>query len=250
MRHLFLFGLVYAALQSTALAQDQRWYQIELLFFRNLSAASQFEEQWPTSIKLTLPALSYEIPDSSGADSGQVQHLQVYEAAAMEVGDWGGPPRTTAAVGSNASGPSPTLEYVGVAPGSGDLANARARLNQRRDFRVLGYQVWRQRLKSDARPLVFHVEAGDVYGTQAELEGTISISLKHYLHVDADLWWADYGDGAPPGQAVPEGTTQGGSMRVAHLKEDRRMRSAQTHYLDHPLIGALIRITPASGPGG
>ena len=33
-------------------------------------------------------------------------------------------------------------------------------------------------------------------------------------------------------------------IRVVTLRQTRRMRSMETHYIDHPSIGILIRIEP------
>lgn len=230
MRNALLLGLTLIALHTPGQAQDVRWYQIEALFFRNLSPAAQFEEQWPTSVGLTLPATSYEMPAPGAGAPGR---LTPYQGNGLQ-----------APAGTD-SGPAPALDYVPVAAGGGELAGALGALNRSGSFRVIDYRIWRQALKADARPLYLHIAAGDHAGDDVELEGYIGFSLKRYLHIESDLWWVDLGHPA----AADDTPTAAGPMRVAHLRENRRMRSAETHYLDHPLIGMLIRITPADGPG-
>jgi hypothetical protein len=36
--------------------------------------------------------------------------------------------------------------------------------------------------------------------------------------------------------------------RVVSMRQHRKMRSSELHYLDHPLLGLLIQITPYEPP--
>ena len=103
---------------------------------------------------------------------------------------------------------------------------------------------------------------------QAALDGTVRVHRARYLHVQADLLYyrpMDSDAGAP----VPAG---GGSAqapladspdtalieqllaeedvatRLFRLTESRRMRSAELHYLDHPLFGMLVEAWPVELP--
>ncbi len=94
------------------------------------------------------------------------------------------------------------------------------------------------------------------------LDGTVTIRLARYLHIDADLIWhrteqarEDVQPGLPTGETPQEEEpieiTMDGSpitpelrMRGYRLKESRRMRSKELHYLDHPVYGILALITP------
>ena len=63
-----------------------------------------------------------------------------------------------------------------------------------------------------------------------------------YLHVDTELWWREIEPGSASAQ--DDSPTTG---RVAYLNEKRRLRSGEVHYLDHPLIGVMLRISPVGG---
>ena len=93
-----------------------------------------------------------------------------------------------------------------------------------------------------------------------QLDGSINISLGRFLHIDTDLLYH-----APVEQVFTEkGSQQSGSakLRLAqqnageaqifdqlqgfHLKAHRKTRSKQTQFIDHPLFGVIVRITPVA----
>ncbi|OAN18803.1 hypothetical protein A3K86_04980 [Photobacterium jeanii] len=96
-----------------------------------------------------------------------------------------------------------------------------------------------------------------------ELDGKLQVYVQHYLFVDADL------DLREPGRREvivgaetqdPENLLLDGNVQVGHLQEvtkrveveeflkgfrftqTRRMKSSETHYLDHPLMGMIIQV--------
>ncbi|MCP5141857.1 MAG: hypothetical protein H6926_05695 [Chromatiales bacterium] len=86
-----------------------------------------------------------------------------------------------------------------------------------------------------------------------QLDGTLTLVLGRYLHLYTDLInrrllapgslvFAD-GGAAPTydnGQALA-------SFRV---REHRKMRSKELHYIDHPILGILVKATPVELPAG
>ncbi len=97
--------------------------------------------------------------------------------------------------------------------------------------------------------------------------GTITLSVERYLHLasdliyrqpvtqhtavpipDLDLWYdRPYATlHEPQGPAYQLDTWQ--AMRGFRLKESRRMRSTEIHYLDNPFMGLVVVITPVELP--
>ena len=70
------------------------------------------------------------------------------------------------------------------------------------------------------------------------MRGTVKVSVARYLHVELDLLYRRSGDDAA---VAPEGTPT-----WFRLESERRMRSRELHYVDHPLFGVLMRITPSA----
>ncbi|MEE4248965.1 MAG: CsiV family protein [Alcanivoracaceae bacterium] len=67
-----------------------------------------------------------------------------------------------------------------------------------------------------------------------ELQGALRFHLSRYLHIEPLLW---YGSDSSDGQRI-----------WGKIDQKRRMRSEELHYLDHPLFGLLVRITPWQHP--
>lgn len=66
--------------------------------------------------------------------------------------------------------------------------------------------------------------------TQPEFQGMLRLHLARYLHVEPQLWFA---------------SSSAENQRFwVKIDQARRMRSDELHYLDHPLFGLLLRLTP------
>ncbi|MGK0173549.1 MAG: hypothetical protein ACI9W2_005297, partial [Gammaproteobacteria bacterium] len=64
----------------------------------------------------------------------------------------------------------------------------------------------------------------------ATVDGSIRVWRTRYLHIDADLLYRLGYDGNGPGEF--------------RMEQHRRMRSRELHFLDHPMFGVLIYISP------
>ena len=97
--------------------------------------------------------------------------------------------------------------------------------------------------------------------------GTVTLSVERYLHIatdliyrqaitqhkpipvpDLELWY----DRPYPTLHEPQGPAfqqaEWQAVRGFQLKESRRMRSTEIHYLDHPFMGMVVVITPVELP--
>ncbi len=129
----------------------------------------------------------------------------------------------------DAEAPSPAAPPSILAAAANDLAKDGR-------FRILAYYSWIQAAdaKSASKPIRLR-------GTHAknpdELAGTMRLYLSRYLHLDLNL---DYEE-----KTVDGGLFSGGSGMITYrINEQRRVKSQETHYFDHPKFGALIRLTP------
>ncbi len=90
----------------------------------------------------------------------------------------------------------------------------------------LTHMLWRQPAVSRSNATPIHVSGKTKTGN---VTGTAKVSVKRYLHLDLDLL-LETSNGPAPG--------------YFRMQAHRRMRSGVLHYIDHPIMGALVRITP------
>lgn len=115
------------------------------------------------------------------------------------------------------------------------LAEEAARLRRARDFRVLGHLAWRQPFVAGEPAIPIAVSWSEPGSNELRLAGNVGVYLRRYLHVEFDLAWLE----ERLLDAFGEQT-----LRWAPIEQSRRMRSGETHYVDHPRVGALVHITP------
>jgi hypothetical protein len=99
-------------------------------------------------------------------------------------------------------------------------------LDQDGHYRVLAHQHWQQTI--DAKTVAKPVRV--MATNPAELEGTIRFFMSRHLHLDVNLLFRDVAAGS-------------GNV-VYRLNEQRKLKSQETHYFDHPRLGVLIRVMP------
>jgi hypothetical protein len=128
------------------------------------------------------------------------------------------------------------------------LAGAAQALRSAGGYRVLAHLGWRQPGFAERQSRAVRIEAGPTLtlpgfqetGTDLrsahQLEGTVRLIRSRFLHLDADIMLHRPAGGADGAESF-------------RLTERRRMRSGELHYLDHPTLGMLVRVTPYERPG-
>ena len=144
-------------------------------------------------------------------------------------------------------------------------------------YRFLKHLIWQQAMLPEEAQDYIYIRGGNSYPLeddvtlmsmssvsatktdleplgQNELEGIIRIHLSRYLHIKTDLWFTQFVqndageckiDESPEDAEKPLPPKLGYTPLIHFdLKQNRRMRSNELHYLDHPRFGMLIRITP------
>lgn len=285
-----------------------RYFQFEVLVFRNLDKAAQHEEKWPTQRDLKRPDNAVDLDQMvaqaeadqadttagstaagttppASSDSGMPPADAGPASAQPIAANSGAPPATqtagpsnAAADGNPAAAPTQPLPDIAAVPANERMLDTiRRRLQRSGRFDVLYYQAWRQTLTGDDPGIPYHITGGIHYGNDYELDGYLTFSLRRYLHLDADLWLTDFATGTDTDSGgwslgAEENNDNGWQLgntsdngrfrsqyydmlsehhlivQTAHLDEHRRMRSSQLNYLDHPLFGVLVLITPVQPP--
>lgn len=143
--------------------------------------------------------------------------------------------------------------------------------------KVLYHQSWLEPIQSkkraSAHSLTLSLENED--DPVIKINGELTLYRSRYLHIDTDFYVQHY-DKTTPNQTIEneqENTVQETAsttnplnaiinneqsnknmeqatvltpIRAAQIKLSRRMRSNELHYIDHPMLGIVIKTTPVS----
>jgi hypothetical protein len=222
---------------------EENWYQVEVLVFARKSPASN--EYWRLDRQPDLNRAALILPDRD--EPVLPDHVDDIDRHAGALGAW--------RVLDNSALP---------------LKDMAERLDKAGD-RILLHRSWRQPIRERARAFPVLVEGGNTVpmirpeaessaalpvtgmdasgafatlpaldlsdepeAVQRELQGALRFHLSRFLHVESNLWFNT--------------TSADGRRFWVRIDQSRRMRSEELHYLDHPLFGLLIRVTPWKHP--
>jgi hypothetical protein len=279
------------------------WYQVEFIVFKNLNNNARQQEQWPSQKQLTLTKdtqslnallniplpralqaakeadelalLQQEMTKPSSPKASSVRTDEDAIDATTALID----PDTIAdkTIGKNTlektpddeklqaikAEPAPVAAFIPALAEQLVLKNQAKQLKYNSNYKVIYHGAWQQQL-SDGQPMTSFRLAVEIDGN--ELDGTINIIRKRYLHVAADLWMHEIANNnfeintalkqqkhrSVDNKSVltAENVTTNGqvieAIEYARLFKRERMKSNELHYIDHPLMGMLIQITPSN----
>jgi Peptidoglycan-binding protein, CsiV len=111
------------------------------------------------------------------------------------------------------------------------LADEALKISDSKEYKVLIHTAWRQTGLDKQAAFPVHITSSNSEPDQnsSYIEGDVTLVMSRYLHVSGDLTYYK----AESGGYVPY-----------PVKFDRRMKSRETHYIDHPMIGVLVLTTP------
>lgn len=240
MRYFILcFTFIFSFLSNTTAAvfqEEVKYYDVEILLFENLKSNQNNSETWPTSIE-------FKVPENS------------------------------LFIGSPYPGPipsqyNPRFTFKPIKSSTYQLQDEAKALTEHEDYRVIYHRSWRQpgMNKDDAisvqierniprLPYVSVVNQEDLEETSNydriinqrlpkmnNLKGLINIRLSRYLHIETDLQYTQHIILKNKEESDPSFDEI--KPQVYQLKQKRKMRSKELHYLDNPKLGLLVYITP------
>ena len=253
-------SLLLAANYAVAEEEEpqERWFQIEILAFKNPTTKVDNPEVWPAFSQIEHPEDYIELRNSN-------RNLSLSEPLSSTridefIND-----------GSLSSFRALSSEHY-------QLRGERNRLDAQDGYQVLFHDVWNQPVPNREEVIPIRLEGGEQYGRQYEFQGYINLYVERYLHLAADLHLTEFKISEDPFSVIetPELTLpslqpptteddftsllndnspfinidlEGSdefyvSVADIELKENRRMRSREIHYFDNPKFGVLVYITP------
>ena len=198
--------------------------QVELIVFQHTLASSLREEQWPSHPALPVIDNAIELqqyyPGYSDFNSFETE-VQAFQLL-------------------------PASEFK--------LAKEEKKLNAQKDYNILLHLSWKQPVETGKSAVPVHITnieddiSYDEHSSNIKkIDGTVTISKKNYLNFQANLSLKLPLDDIK--SEVPAQFIDKKDSAVFHLLQTRKMRPNEMHYLDHPLFGVLVLMTPVELPG-
>lgn len=209
-----LFGIVGLLQPLTGVAASM--YQIEIIVFSRPGGG--YEEHSASALGLRYPS--------------RLSTLQQAPADATSVGSYQ------------------------LLPATARLLNNEEVALAKRGFPILFHGAWRQSVDTATRATAVLVPGGRSVGNHRELEGYVTLSAESYLHINVNLWLSQF---SVPGNTTtdpiilptPDGiadinTTEAPTSvsKLFVLQQQRKLRSGELHYFDHPRFSALVMVKP------
>lgn len=242
-----LISVLFILLANNSFAEDMRYYDVEIVIIENLDESQRTSENWPLQVNLTLPEKIITLGQPFNKE-WLPQEVDLKESYKL----------------LNSSHYQLTAELEKIA--------------ESETQRVIFHTAWRQPGldKNLSLPVYFKREipappvienenqtqenieseqSTESLKTPSILEGILRVTLARYLHLEAELTLQNKIPELAPSDN-PFSVLDNENVRkelqkqgVIHLKQDRRrIRSNELHYLDHPVLGILVRMTPHKKP--
>jgi len=231
--------LFFLLINNSFAEDDMRYYDIEVVIIENLSKQAKNAENWPLQVNLT-------------------QAEKTVQLGQPVLSKW------------LPKGVDLKSSYKVLRKESYQLMDEVKKISESKTQRVIFHTTWRQPGldKNLALPIYFKreipappvIENEQTQNTEDEsletntapsiLEGILRVTLARYLHLEAELTFQKK---LPPITlsdnpfSVLDNEEERNKIQqqgVIHLKQKRRrVRSNELHYVDHPVLGILVRIT-------
>jgi hypothetical protein len=161
-----------------------------------------------------------ETPESWGVEVAEdsAQQLDIPEDDPSEPAT---PPPTTAA--------PPVASFPALPASKMKLTAIEETLRRSRGYQPLAHIGWTQ--PGYARDAAKYLSISSLVPATSGLQGQIALSRGRYLHLTLDL--------------VLDGAATGDGSRYV-LRQTRRMRSNERHYIDSPKFGVIAIVTPST----
>jgi hypothetical protein len=240
MKHLYALPFFVVSLMTATCvaAAEVKYYDIELIIFESSDPAARHSEMQKSNLNRELPEQAIELG-------------KPYPGPIPEDYD-------------------PKLTFKPLPQKAYQLAQEEKLLKESKNYNVLLHTAWRQPGMEESIALPVHIHQEYIYRapgsdqetpasaptfgisqpastppTRSILDGYVRIVLSRYLHAQVDL---SYVVGIKPQQDMifSDDTMEpvGPEPMVFQLKQSRKMRSTEVHYLDHPVLGVIVLATP------
>lgn len=224
-----------AATASDAQTKAKQYYIVEVVLFKQLNKKGKNKEYWDSDV-IVADEFNSSIPAQNNSTTAALAQYNLNN-------------KRFTPLAANVSSLSPQ-HYK--------LSDSAAHIKHSRDFRLVAHFGWTQRSLSRQRALpVLITSDGD---TERLLpEGELTLYVSRFLHMKVNLSASDcnYSTKAATINPLAEKTIDNRTAALDYeentnsctsntylFKQNRKMRSKELHYIDNPVFGLLVYVTP------
>lgn len=240
---------------TSVVATAAPWYRVEVILIAYQDEQLIGDEQWPDA--LPLPEASFKAPDLRWWHTPPVNQHNAWLAGfgfrTAPPSSWDLPLQ-----------PLPTLHLQAEAE----------RLQKQKNMNVIWHQAWVEPIQEQEQAILHPLDIRFSDQLDIRLSGNLSLHRSRFLHLSTDLVIQHFQP--QPAPVLPELETQSSDVRndylsdlltqaaiesslagetaeipvrAAHIHQSRRMRSGELHYIDHPLLGIVVKVVPVVDAG-
>lgn len=208
-------------LSGTSLAQDERWFKIEVMIFSPRSEAAATAEEWQPTPLLQYPGESRFLLDAKRIDENAAMYegLSVVDKFGRQIITLNNPSdddiSKTLPANEDLNPPlgtePPAAATPPVTPTPFTLLDADARaFNSKASgmarsgrFDILFHETWAQPMVSKTETLPIVVDKSGDNQAWPQLQGSIKLYLSRFLHIETNLWLNTMGEYLPEYWKMP-----------------------------------------------
>jgi len=243
----------------------QGWYQVEMIIFSRNNPSIQ--EYFPTNIPLHYPSHWQVLRDTNTMPSTPSDPLNLFKSS-----------NTDESLQVDTNIDLINQAFYQLPEDMRQLNNQANKLSRSSEYSVLFHQAWRQPIVNKTQAEWILIKSNPQNEHSPILAGSIRLSVATYLRLDTNLWFAEFEPKLddsenlwpelPDSPDLPVAETNADAVfstelirddiqnhnelmspqwqtkRIVLLKSKREMRSKEVHYIDHPILGILITISP------
>ena len=222
MKHILkLILLIYPVI----LFANEVGYEVEVILFENLSSQYTDSEKWPDS-------------NNNNITINQTNNIDnMIDINSTEYND-------------------PIFEKL--PPESSRLYKQLEKLQNDSNYNILAHKIWKQtgldvdkafpvrinseNMTSDTANSAQQLLESPSSTGKSSLTGSVTLIMSRYLHVNTDLTYRRLQ--SSPKNNNSDYTNLGNHYKAYPIMFERRMRSKEIHYIDHPLVGMIVLAVP------
>lgn len=227
-----ILSLIIAFYASSSLAE--KWYKVEMILVAYTNISDINKEYWPIKLE-NKPIYS---PKTS------ISWLSVYQSQSTNkrvIRRFGAPNSKTKTTGALFS----ELKIL-------SLYDYAKKIDKEPNLDVVFHQSWLEPIqtkkKASYHNLNVTLNGSENDSDTIKINGQFKLYRSRYLHISTNFHVQHYSKATQPSKndETSNQATQLIPMRAAQVKLSRRMRSNELHYLDHPMLGVIIKTTPVN----